>query len=110
VEATEAGAELRRLEPKIARQQDWLDANRGHPLWIARCDQARIALKQFEYWQHALHGLASQANKLTEQMDADTKERARREIHEWATIGSPGVYAVAFDLVPDKAWLEEETT
>lgn len=106
VEATELGKEVRALEAKIARQTDWLDANRDHELYGKRSMQAWDVHKEHERLMRKLHGLASDANRLTDKMDRDTKRRATAEIHEWAAIGSPGVYAIAWDLVPDGAWLE----
>lgn len=108
VEATEIGTELRRLEAKIERQQSWLDDNRDDPRYAGRAQQAWVVLKDFEFRHIALHNLAKRANEVTALMDAATKAEAKRSIHEWATIGSPGVYAIAWDLIPDPAWLEEE--
>lgn len=107
VEAIAAGKELRRLEEKAARQQHWLDDNRADSRYPARVGQAIVTFKEFEYYQIAVHNLAKRANELTGLMDPVTKEEARRCIHAWAALGSPGVYAIAWELIPDPAWLDE---
>jgi hypothetical protein len=110
VEATEEGEVARRLEAKIKRQQDWLDSNRDDPRYPGRVVQAHTTLKDFDFHQLRLHQLAAKANELVGMMDGPLRERSRREVHEWSVIGSPGVYATAWDLIPDPAWLEEAET
>lgn len=107
VEATLLGRELRRLEAKRQRQDAWLDANRDDPRYPERVHRAIDTANAFERIHVAIHNLAKRANEITGLMDAATKAEARHSVHEWATIGSPGIYAVAWDLVPDAAWLDE---
>ncbi len=107
VEATELGNELRRLDAKRQRQNAWLDAHRDDPRYPERVHRAIDTANAFERCHVAIHNLAKRANEVTGMMDTATKAEAQRSIHAWAVIGSPGVYALAFDLVPDKAWLED---
>jgi hypothetical protein len=107
VEATAEGERLRSLEERIARQTEWLDANRDHPGYSERAQHAWDVRKEHERIMRRVHDIAKDANRLNEQMDPATKARARGEIHEWSVIGSPGVYGIAWDIEPDKAWFEE---
>lgn len=107
VEATETGKEVRRLESKMARQAEWLDGHRGDPLWGERTTTAIVTRKKHERLVRKIRECASAANKLAEQMDAETKAEAQRSIHEWATLGAVGIEAIAWDLIPDPRWLEE---
>ena len=108
VEATTVGADLRALEAKVAAQSAWLDAHRDHPKYVERMHRAWEVRQEAERAMRRVHDVAKDANKLVAEMDPATRRRAQEEIHAWAAIGSPGIYAVAWDLVPDAAWLEEQ--
>lgn len=107
VEAVERGRELRGLEGRVGRQEAWLAGNSAHPLYPARIHQAVVVRSERDRIERTVHELAAKANRLTEVMDGETKTRAQRDIHEWAAIGSPGVYGIAWNVIPDKAWLED---
>lgn len=108
VEAEEVGKALRAVGTKAQRQDEWLDANRNHERYASRANQAFATKKELERLWCKLHRLSSDANRLVDKMDAETKKRAVEEIHAWSAIGGPGLEAMAWGLDLDPAWLEED--
>jgi hypothetical protein len=105
-EVAEVGVVLRDLEARMKAQDVWLDANRRHPLWVERSDTARLVRGEHERTMVRVHEIASDANRLIERMDDATRREARDCVHSWAAIGGVAIYAVAWDVVPSKTWLE----
>lgn len=100
VEAEQVGRELRRLDRKVYRQNQWLWANPDDPRHAGRTTQAIITAKEFDYYMETLHKLAKRANDLVAQMDEPTRERARTDVSVWAELGSSGIYAHAWGFAP----------
>lgn len=106
VEATEQANRVRSLEAKVARQTAWLDANKSDPRYIRRLDQYLMTKAELKRETIRLHEIAHDANTLTDRMTKPMKERARQVIHAWVGLGSIGVYALTWALVPDRLWFE----
>jgi hypothetical protein len=103
VEAEVVGKELRTLEERVRAQNAWLDANPDHPRYIERMHTAFAVRQEQERVVMRLHDVAKAATRLVDQMDKDTRERAREEVHLWAELGQCGVYALAWGLTPKES-------
>jgi hypothetical protein len=109
-EVVEVGVVLRDLEERMKAQDEWLNANRQHALWSTRANHAWIVRKEHERTLFTIHGIASDANRLTDKMDDTTKREARDCIHAWACLGGVAMYALAWNVVPNTIWLEGAIT
>lgn len=110
VDAEEHSGRLRELEEKVDRQGAWLDSHRDDPRYGQRLMEHIVKKEELRREMNEIHAIASQANKIVEKMDAALRQQARDHIHAWAGTGNVGVYALAWNLVPDQSWLDDAYT
>ncbi len=107
VEAAERATTVQSLESQVARMGDWLDAHKGDERYNHRLTQYLMRKDDLRRAMNAVHDIASAANRITDKMDTDLTRRAQVEIHAWAGIGGPGIYALTWNIVPNQKWLDD---
>jgi hypothetical protein len=105
-EATDQSIKVRELESRVQRQTEWLDAHKGDPRYNTRFDQYLLTKDELKRETIRLHDIAADANALTDRMTKALKAKAQESIHAWVGLGSIGVYAMTWALVPDRLWFE----